>query len=512
MHPSKDDAGNNQAGLIFKPFDLGKFEKRLLVEYRLLKASTRHTVFGLTYLLVLTWLTITHRPQAASSHRASLFRMGLGPQAESESSFTDFAEWTSGVSDGLTSSSDIQSWMSVIQGSKRRLGSCDNSPLSDSLVALQAMTDRNTSCLSESDESYVNSSCVVNGSCVGLCVSHWTEIMPPACFLQHANTSLFQSESLVILNESFKLKWNPLLASISVDFVIKDPTGEMLSLAEVNWSYSQMDISLTVLRKREPVSIPWIGACLGACMILLLFDVKNIYKKAKCAGKFRWWKFLKLIHSFALPSIIAVHWIANEYYMNPEFVTLSQTSQENGVYTVPNLKNLIFMRNGADCLVFLLLLSASYRLFRILSGHPKSAVLYEIVVSRRWEMFNLALSLGFVLIYCSMIWWFVKGKQIAQSLVQTPFGVWPSIKEKDHAVVLIVFGLISFHFLAVVFQVIVTSGFKQYRETEAASSLALSFHEDVWYALKRCIARKKSCYRWPHRLVLLLALENLKAC
>jgi hypothetical protein len=97
--------------------------------------------------------------------------------------------------------------------------------------------------------------------------------------------------------------------------------------------------------------------------------------------------------------------------------------------------------------------------------------------------------------------------RVFQWLVQVPVGVWPITQ--DNALFLIIFGILTFHFMVVLFQVIVHAGFKEFKGEQSPASLA--FHVDVLYLCKRFIARRLRSKRpWPDRLILIYALESIR--
>ena len=97
---------------------------------------------------------------------------------------------------------------------------------------------------------------------------------------------------------------------------------------------------------------------------------------------------------------------------------------------------------------------------------------------------------------------------VLQSLVQVPFGVWPF--DSTNTVLLICFGLISFYWLLNIFQILVNLNFRRYRGEVDGCVVANGFFEDMWLFVSLSIARVRSEYKWPHRLVVLFALESIR--
>ena len=489
-------------------FDLTHFLGRLDLEYRMLKASSRHTIFCLTYAVIVLWLAISHDPRPTWGTQAHLRSFIVELMLDKDLPVDAYVTKIQNLTSSLGNSKEWQSWTSVLSGSKRSLQSCDRGFFADAMRAQKALVERNSSCLSESDDAFVNATCSGNFTCDGICTSFLTEPLSPACLISPSNSTIFQGELAVVANRSVELRTSPLLASLSVDILTKSASGSLITLIQTSWNEEMISCQISCLGKQKADSVIGIAVCFGACAILILLDIKNVLKKARSSSIFHWWKYLSLLHTLCLPAIVGLRWLFNERVYNPSLNSiLNRSMPGNALQVVWDFKTLLLYKNMCSCFIFLLVMTASYRLFRILSVHPKTAVLYYVVVSKRWELLYFVLSLSFVLFYFCTIWFFVTGKWIAQYLIQVPFGVWPYTD--DNRAVLIVFGLITFHFLAVVFQVIVNSGYKEFRSKQQ-SSVALNFHEDVWVAMKRFIARRRSKHRWPHRLVLLLALENIK--
>jgi hypothetical protein len=497
-------------------FSIQGLSDRLLLEYKMLKASTRHSVFAFSLLLTIIWLVLVHRPSEVLRKRIDIQDTIKIPMGLSKSSPDQFRAFVNSSIFSLSDMAVRQQLLSIVSGQKYKLEVCNKPPYglkSSNYWDLSSVDG----CLSDSDLVVVNSTCSLEaGSCDSLCKSSITESQQTTCLVVEsvANATAVVGD-FFISNQSLTLGFSPLLATVRADMAFITSENFAVLLQSVYQQDSWASISLSVFPHTKDLIIPLMVSCLAVSLAMIALDVKSIVKKHMCKDRLRWWTSLRLLHSLCVPAIVALKWSYVSNMLEPKVRGFSSAlnSEWDGVALIAatdGLRELQAWKNWVDSLIFILLMVSSCRLLKILSSHPRTAILYDIITSRRTELLKLFLCFALVLGHFLIVWWWLGTDRstppliILQWLIQVPFGVWPF--NSDNTALLIAFGVITFHFLVVVFQVIVNAGFKQYRSKHSRFD-ANPVHVDVWYALKRYLARKRSKYVWPHRLVLLYAIN-----
>ena len=147
-------------------------------------------------------------------------------------------------------------------------------------------------------------------------------------------------------------------------------------------------------------------------------------------------------------------------------------------------------------------LLAASRVIVVLSAHPRTAVLYETVMGKRVEICKLLFSFSLVVFLFTAVW-----SRSPELLIQVPFGVWP-FQNRDSTIFFVAFGLLAYHFLFVLFQVIVNAGFKEFR-LKTRHLVSYHLHTDIWFIVKRRFTCRGSV---SDLLALLDSLEESQRC
>jgi hypothetical protein len=163
-----------------------------------------------------------------------------------------------------------------------------------------------------------------------------------------------------------------------------------------------------------------------------------------------------------------------------------------------------------DCVSYVLVLIASGRFVHVSSAHPKTRIVFEIFFGRITEILKLFFSLLIVTGYFVFVFWWKRNIEpvlVLQWLVQIPLGVWPLTSA--NVVLVIIFGIVTYHFLVVLSQVIIASGVRRYTPCPTA----LSLHGDLYLIFRRFLVRKffSSDPHWPSRQTLISVLRNVES-
>ena len=479
---------------------LNHFVDRLQMEYRMLKASTRHLLFGLSFILTVTCVAAGHTPDPVYQLRKALIAamslVEINRISNSEAGFRWFnATLASRLEASLLVPNITQVSVTIalaaplIYGEKHHLVSCSDAiPTSSVLKNPRGFNlDAEGSCLSESDREYLNRS-------ERLCTSSDLEPVPPGC--------LAGSQPLSDLGKS-------LLASVGISLVLFTPRMTAISKVDILFTDSGGEYSINVLQLPNPdnTQVYLRYSSMGCCGFSLLLDFKNWFKKFHRGHRMRY-KTYTLFNSFALPSVTILNWIFERQLSNlPDVASAVMTDSAIGIN---RLDSLIRARHILQILTVVLLSSASLRLVRILSAHPRTSVLTYVAQKSRTEVVGFIITVSLIFGYCVAVFTVTHSARpvsVVKLLVPVFFGVWPF--EPGNTLLLVMFGIAVFYVMLNWFQIFVNQHFRNFKALPR-STVTQGLVADILVSLLRFVARLRSKHGWPHRLVLLYALERIR--
>lgn len=479
---------------------LNHFLDRLQMEYKMLKTSTRHLLFGLSFIFSVTCVAAGHSPDPVYRLRKALIAtMSLDVIEDISFPGSGFRWFNTTLGTRLEASLLVPNITQVsapvslaaplIYGEKHRIVACSDSiPTSSVFNTSHASNlDAEDSCLSESDRVYLNRS-------DRLCTSVELEPVPAGC--------LAASQPVSELGKR-------LLASVAISVVLFTPRITAISKVDISLTDSGGEYSINVLQLPNPdnaqVSLRYVSLiCSG---LSLLLDFKNWFKKFHRGHGMRY-KTYTLFNSFALPSVTILNWIFERHLSNlPDVASEVMTDSAVGI---TRLDDLIRARHILQILTVVLLSSASLRLVRILSAHPRTSVLTYVALKSRTEVVGFIITVSLIFGYCVAVFTVTHSARplsVIKWLVPVFFGVWPF--EPGNTLLLVMFGIAVFYVMLNWFQIFVNQHFRDFKALPH-SPVTQGFVADIIVSLLRFVARMRSKHVWPHRLVILYALERIR--
>ena len=463
FHPCSNDHLNLEA-----------FIDRLVLEYKLLKASARHFAFAVSFIATVLWIGVMQ-----SSSEVLAFRKNI------ESGLNlGYITTANSVEDSL-------SWFnsSCIPALQSQFSSLNDSTYPFVLVWPQVEVTNDYTISNFSCESHI-------------CVSEENEI-----------TWTNVSGSLDIPAPSS-------VSAIEVVFVLYYPQAVSAGLISIYVTDSGGSYSLSIHQpwQRRILQLYLGGVCLSLSLISMILDIKELYKRYRMSSRLRLLKLYTLLNTFSIPLVIGLRVLWFEYILDlPGRLSaiLSATGQPNNLkQALVSFDQIKFVERTIQCVTVGLLGSASVRLFRILSAHPRTEVLIAVLSNARTDLLHFIITAGFVYGFYSTVWWALSSVsilRILEWLIQIPFAQWTF--NGSNTWLLIIYGTIAYHFLLNYLLMIVSKGFGRYRDSRMKEKCVVSqsFMLDVVYSIERFIHRViVSRKKWPHRLVLLFALGTLR--
>ncbi len=468
-------------------FRIDNFRNRLTLERDMLQASVRHGAFSVCFLLVISWLAYAHDPRAVLEERKAISGILETSGAKLSRSFESYRDWSYQIMLNFFSETSNRTGYASL-----RLTKVTFSPCSDGMEQLftsgSARPNETEYCLSSTDLSVLDTSCSTNETCGALCISPVTEPVLFDCMIDGETSKTTWTGDSLIIKDPFKIKWSTLLHSIQIIFIVK--FGEnLISRIDSYFTNSFDSINLNVFRLNPDLALPFMIVCITLSGLHLIVDTTYWVKDMIATrNKFpNWRRLLDILTSIALNIIIALRWI---------YAWLFAKDSED-------LENLATYKTVFDCVTFMFILISAGRVIQLLSAHPQTGMVFSIISLTWSQIVKLLCLLIIVFIFFTYVWWLRSGEglmEIVQELVQIPFGVWPfqNNDSGEKIAFLILYGILTYHFLVVVFQVIINAGFKQIENNVVSQNL----FADMWFLVEYG--------RNPYRDVIIKALDELK--
>ena len=498
---------------------LGNFLERVHIEYKLLKVSSHHIMYSVSFFLVIAWTCSSLSSVRAFSGQQDMRQIvGLSPGSYAFN-FNEYIKWLNDLKQSFQSTNPVLDLALLVRGTKFMVEPCSSTGYSKRSRISSSRLTKESSCISDADAIVLESICDSNETCSLTCVADSIEVAAVRCLIQDPQSENITTNDFVILgmnSTSLAAVENPqLIKSVFAVLVVNVSAVNVKIVVAQFDSPSQFTVSYVSLHSTRDELLPLICGVVVLLAIVISMDIRYLLRKRALDRPLKLFGNLRVCFPAAVILIVCIRWIYFKSYLDNSlrmFYSIDRVvdSQEyvEGVDTLMMCRS---WKNVVDCVTFGLTMFASLRLLNMLSAHPKTAILYRIIFMRKREFIKAFVSLTLLYAHFMLVRCLVMGDrhsvQVFQWLVQVPVGVWPMTN--DNVLFLLLFGLLTFHFMVVLFQVIVHAGFKEFKTM--ACPAAQAFHVDVWYLCKRFIARRlwsKRC--WPDRLILIYALECIR--
>ena len=325
---------------------------------------------------------------------------------------------------------------------------------------------------------------------------------------------------IVWANRSEALDVSMTSTAISMDifYMIYSPQSVSVAAISVHFTEDLSYVGVDVYRSwPSRIFQLYLGSsCLFLSLVSMILDIKELVKRYRVSKSIRLVKIYSLLNTFALPLVIGLQVFWFEYFLSlPQRIATLLSVRGDALSLLSESESFVrikYVKYSVQCLSCLLLGSASVRLFRILSAHPRTEVLIAVMRNAKIDLMHFSVTAGFVLGYFTWVWWTVSSKNIwtlVEWLLQVPFAQWSF--DGTNTLLLLIYGIIAYHFLLNYLLIIVSTAFSEYRAGMKDCLVSNAFAVDVVYSVKRWIHRISSRKKWPHRLVLLCALGTVKA-
>ena len=484
-------------------FHSKNFLDRIVLEYKILKASTRHFVFAVSFVVALCCIGFTTDNAAHLGTRSILEDVLKFNSFQNISSLEDHLSWVNANLLSLPPTTNSTARVVFVGPSVTLLRKF---VLRECLDPLRKQFNNSTLCLSETDKRLTE--CIL---CPFFCRSEVEEPYLIQCIssLPLNSTAGYSSTDLLLINSPL-LMYNPMMSNIRSRHIVYIPVYDMIGYIDIIYKGGW---GIYLYREKDLEKYFFIVGFFFASFSILI-DGKNVYKKFK-RNQLSFINLLKHLNSFSVLILLILRWIQLDFkILNNSLplllVDIFDFESITGIVSV--FDSILFSVNLnmlLNIISFFLICLSSIRFFRILSFHPKSKVLSSIgrIGKRDWIVLSLACFVA--TIYYSTVAWILGNDTWTAglySVMQVPFGVWPFTD--SNTVVLFFYGLIVFYYFLSLLQIIVAKHYSRYRQKHIPAA-ALGVVEDIIEFFLVSLKRRRDLRVWPSRLALICALENI---
>ena len=286
---------------MYSDVNLHNYIDRLTLEYTMLKASTRHSIFAIAFAFAVLCIGYFHSPTGPCAFRGHLRdSVGLGA-VPAISTPAEMMEWLNStllpaidttynrVNQSVISS-PIVLMRPLVRLSRESVEQCTDATFITPIPRLSAEAVDDDVCISDADK-------LVFKSASKVCLAARPEPLEPACAEPRVSARIGDYLVIPDVNSSIHLNSTALLSSLHVQVVFYWAHISAIALMEVGISDSSGIYSIHVLRHMNDRSLYFIAtiASLALSGISVILDLKNLAKKIKRKRRIPWKKMYTLV-------------------------------------------------------------------------------------------------------------------------------------------------------------------------------------------------------------------------